>query len=173
MKTLLTIFTVFLSGQSLSQSPDDYVKAIEKLRSKGKLTAKSSIDKTFVGSVTAYYDKDLVLISSLTDAEAAGTETQYFLQSGVLTKAFVIESTFNSSDEWAEYFSRHRAADKCHSCHGYKNCVVTEFTFREKPTVVRTENKKRIELSMAEKDRMMKELINTCEQLKVLSKELQ
>lgn len=63
----------------MSQTADDYVRTIEKLRSKGKLTTKSSIDKTFVGSVTGYYDHDsIVLINSLTDAEAAGTETLYF-----------------------------------------------------------------------------------------------
>lgn len=158
---------------SWPQSPDAYVKAIEKLRSKGKLTAKSSIDRTFVGSVTAYYDKDsLVMISSLTDAEAAGTETLYFLQRGMLTKAFVMESTFNSSHEWTEYFSRHEAADKCYLCHGKKNCIVTEFTFGEKPTVVRTENKKKIELTAEEKEERIEELIATCEQLKDLTNEL-
>jgi hypothetical protein len=157
----------------LSQSPDDYVKAIEKLRSKGKLAAKSSIDKTFVGSVTAYYDKDsLVLISSLTDAEAAGTETLYFLQRGVLTKAFVMESTFNSSNEWTKYFSRHKGADKCYSCHGKKNCIVTEFTFRKKPTVLRAENKKKMELTGEENEAMVKELIKTFEELKALTREL-
>ena len=160
-------------GHAWSQSPDYYVKSIEKLRSKGKLTAKSSIDKTFVGSVTAYYDKDsLVMISSLTDAEAAGTETLYFLQRGALSKAFVMESTFNSSDEWTGYFFRHKAADKCYSCHGKKNCIVTQFSFGGKPTVVRTENKKNIALPAGEKNQMTKEVINTCEQLKILSKEL-
>ena len=174
MKFLLAILAVSIFAHSWSQSPDDYVKSIERLRSKGKLTAKSSIDKTFVGSLTAYYDKDsLVLITSLTDAEAAGTETLYFLQKGVLTKAFVMEAIFNASDEWTEYFSKHKAADKCYSCHGKKNCIVTEFTFGEKPTVVRAENKKNVELSMDERDQMTRELIKTCKQLKVLSKELQ
>lgn len=174
MKFLFTIVIVLIFEPAWSQSPDYYVKAIEKLRTKGKLTAKSSIDKTFVGSVTAYYYNDsLVLISTLTDAEAAGTETLYFLKRKVLTKAFVMESTFNSTDEWTEYFSRHKAADKCYSCHGKMNCIMTEFTFGDKPTVVRTDNKKRIELSLDEKDRMTNELINTCEQLIVLSKELQ
>ena len=77
MKFLLTILTVLIFGHAWSQSPDDYVKSIEKLRGKGKLTAKSSVDKTFVGSVTAYYHKDsLVLISTLTDAEAAERTAQ-------------------------------------------------------------------------------------------------
>lgn len=173
MKFLLTILTILICGHSWAQSPDDYVKAIQKLRSKDKLTAKSSVDKTFVGSVTAYYDNDsLVLISTLTDAEAAGTETLYFLQRGVLTKAFVMESTFNSSNEWTEYFTRHKAADKCYSCHGKMNCIMTEFTFGDKPTVMRTDNKKKTEVTGEEKEAMVKEFIKTFEELKALAREL-
>jgi hypothetical protein len=84
-----------------------------------------------------------------------------------------MSSTFNSSDEWTEYFSRHKAAEKCYTCHGKSNCMVTEFTFEEKPIVVRTANKKKIELSMDEKDGMVKELMQTVQELKVLSKEFQ
>src|SRR6186713_882835 len=89
---LLFIALTFLSlGLARSQSPDGYVKEIEKLRREGKLTAKSSTDKTFVGSVTAYYDKDsLVLINSLADAEASMTETLYYVKNGVVKKVYIM-----------------------------------------------------------------------------------
>jgi len=171
MKPLFTILTVLIFGQLWSQSTDGYVKTIERLRSKGKLTAKTSTDKTVVGSVTAYYDKDsLVLINSLTDAETAGTETLYFLKDGVLQKVFIIAATFNSNDEWTEYYARHKSIDKCYKCHGKRNCIVTEITFGNKPTIVTSEN---IELTQEEKDKMLTDLQSTSEELKVLSKELE
>lgn len=174
MRLLITILTVLTFGQLWSQTPDDYVKTIEKLRSKGKLTTKASTDKTIVGSMRVYYDRDsLVLINSLTDAEAAGTEILYFLKEGVLKKAFIMAATFDSNDEWTEYYSRHKSVDKCYSCHGKINCIVTEVTFGDKPTVVTTENKKKRELTGDEKEKILTELLKTSEELKVLSKELQ
>lgn len=117
MRLLFIILTVFAFGQSWSQSEDDYVKTIERLLTKGKLTTKTSTDKTFVGSVTAYYDKDsLVLINSLTDAEAAGTETLYYIKNGVLKKVFIMTALLSSNDKWAEFYSKHKSRDNCYKC---------------------------------------------------------
>lgn len=172
MRLIITILTLLTFGQVWSQTPDDYVKTIEKLRSKGKLTTKASTDKIFVGSMRVYYDKDsIVLINSLTDGETGGTEILYFLKDGVLKKVFIMAVAFESSDEWTEYYARHKSIDKCYSCHGKRNCIVTEVTFGENPTIV-TNGKKR-ELAQDEKNRMLPELRTTCEELKSLSKELQ
>lgn len=174
MRSLLIALTFLVSGQIWSQPTDSYVKRIEKLRSKGKLTAKSSFDKTFVGSVTGYYDKDsIVLINSLTDAEAAGTETLYFIKDGTFEKVFVMAATFDSNDEWKEYYSKHKFADNCYKCHGKPNCIVTEITFGDQPTVFVTENKGKRELNGDDKDKMLLEVKRTCDELKVLVKELE
>ena len=174
MRLLLSVLTVLTFGQSWSQSADDYVKTIEKLRHEGKLTAKVSPDKTFAGSVTAYYDKDsLVLINSLTDAETAGTEILYFLKDGFLTKAFIMDATFNANEEWAEYYSSHKSFDKCYECHGKRNCILTEVTFGYKPTIARTENKGKRQLTQSEKEALLADLIRTSDELKLLSRELE
>lgn len=135
---------------------------------------KASTDKTFAGSVRAYYDKDsLVLINSLTDAEAAGTETLYFLKDGILKKVFIMGATFDSSDEWTDYYSRHKSVDGCYTCHGKKNCIVTEITFGDNPIIVMIDNRKKRKLSQDEQDKLIFELRKTSEELKVLSKELE
>ncbi|HYF68683.1 MAG TPA: hypothetical protein VD884_11130 [Ohtaekwangia sp.] len=80
MRFLLIGLTFLTFCPVWSQPSDDYVTAIEKLRSEGKLTTRSSTNRTFAGSVTGYYDNDsLVLINILTDTEEAGTETIYFI----------------------------------------------------------------------------------------------
>ena len=169
MRLLFIALTFLVSGQVWSQPTDKYVRTIEKLRSKGKLTTKSSIDKTFVGSVTGYYDKDsIVLISSLTDAEAAGTETLYFIKNGILKKVFVMEATFDSNDEWKEYYSKHKSVDNCYKCHGKANCIVTEITFGDKPTITLTESKKKRELTGDDKEMMLLYLKRMCDELKAL-----
>jgi hypothetical protein len=174
MKRLLIALTFLVSGQVYSQPTDSYVKTIEKLRSKGKLTTKSSIDKTFVGSVTGYYDKDsIVLINSLTDAEAAGTETLYFIKDGTLKKVYVMAATFDSNDEWKEYYSKHKSVDNCYKCHGKPNCIVTEIKFGDQPTVFVTENKRKRELNGDDKDKMLLDVRRTFDELKVLVKELE
>lgn len=175
MRSLLIALTFFLvSGHAWSQPTDDYVRTIEKLRSNGKLTAKSSIDKTFVGSVTGYFDKDsIVLISSLTDAEAAGTETLYFLKDGILEKVFIMAAKFDSNDEWKEYYSRHTSVDNCYKCHGKPNCIVTEITFGDQPTIVVTENKNQRRLIGVDNERMLLDVRRTCDELKILVKELE
>ncbi len=174
MRRLLIALTFLVSGQVCSQPTDSYVKTIEELRSKGKLTAKSSIDKTFVGSVTGYYDKDsLVLISSLTDAEAAGTETLYFIKDGTLKKVFVMAATFDSNDEWKEYFSKHKSVDNCFICHGKPNCIVTEITYVSKPTIFVTDDKGTREMTGDEKKNMLHAVNRTCNELKTIVKELQ
>ncbi|MBL7834639.1 MAG: hypothetical protein JNK18_11830 [Cyclobacteriaceae bacterium] len=166
--------TFLATSQGWSQSPDNYVKSIEKLRSKGKLTTKSSIDKTFAGSVTGYYYKDsIVLISSLTDAEAAGTETLYFLKDGRLKKVFVMSTTFESNDDWKEYYSKHKSVDNCYKCHGKPNCTVTEITFGDMPTIFMTEEKIKKELTGDSKEKMLFDVKRTCGELEVLVKDLE
>jgi hypothetical protein len=118
MRLLFIALTFLVSGQVWSQPTDNYVRTIEKLRSKDKLTTKSSVDKTFVGSVTGYYDKDsIVLISSLSDAEAAGTETLYFIKDGILKKAFVMEENMNAKEEKTEVLKV--AKQKCEGQRDY------------------------------------------------------
>jgi hypothetical protein len=173
MRLLITL-TIFAFGQVWSQTPDDYVRTIEKLRSKGKLTTKSSTDKTFVGSVTGYYDNDsIVLVNSLTDAEESGTETLYFVKDGVLKKVFIMAATFDSSDEWTEYYSKHKSIEKCYICHGKPDCIVTEITFGDKPTIIVTENKKKRELTQDEKEKILADVRNTSEELKALLNEME
>ena len=174
MRLLFIALTFLVPGQVWSQPTDNYVRTIEKLRSKGKLTTKSSVDKTFVGSVTGYYDKDsIVLISSLTDAEAAGTETLYFIKDGILKNVFVMEATFDSNDEWKEYYSKHKSVDNCYKCHGKPNCTVTEITFGDKPTIFMTEDKRKRELTGDSKEKMLFDVKRTCDELKVLVKDLE
>jgi hypothetical protein len=174
MRLLFIALTFLVSGQVWSQPTDNYVRTIEKLRSKGKLTTKSSVDKTFVGSVTGYYDKDsIVLISSLTDAEAAGTETLYFIKDGILKKVFVMEATFDSNNEWKEYYSKHKSVDNCYKCHGKVNCIVTEITFGDQPTIILTEDKRKRELTGDDKEKMLLYLKRTCDELKILIKDLE
>jgi hypothetical protein len=174
MRLLFIELTFIVSGQVYSQPTDSYVKTIEKLRSKGKLTTKSSIDKTFVGSVTGYYDKDsIVLVNSLTDAEAAGTETIYFIKEGTLKKVYVMAATFDSNDEWKEYYSKHKSVDNCYKCHGKLNCIVTVITFGDQPTVLVTENKRKRELNGDDKDKILLDVKRTCDELKVLVKDLE
>lgn len=174
MKRLLIALTFLVSGQVNSQPTDSYVKTIEKLRSKGKLTTKSSIDKTFVGSVTGYYDKEsIVLINSLTDAEAAGTETLYFIKDGTLKKVYVMAATFDSNDEWKEYYSKHKSLDNCFKCHGKPNCILTEITFGDKPTIVVTKDKRKSELTGDDKEKMLLDVKRTFDELRVLVDELE
>ncbi len=174
MRHLLIALTFLASGQVWSQPTDNYVKTIEKLRGKGKLTSKSSIDKTFVGSVTCYYYKDsVVLISSLTDAEAAGTETLYFIKDGILKKVFVIDATFDSSDEWEEYYSKHKSVDNCYKCHEKPNCIVTDIGFGDRPKVFVTEGKRKNELTGDDKEKMLRDVKRTCDELKILVKEFE
>jgi len=173
MKFLLTLLPILICAQSWSQSPDKYVRTIEKLRSEGKLTTKASTDKTFVGSMKAYYNNgSLVLINSLTDAEAAGTETLYYLKNGTLSKVFIMAATFGS-DEWSEYYSKHESADRCLFCHGKPNCVVTEITFEDKPIILQRVNGKTKQLTQDEKTRILAEAQKTTEELKLLLKELE
>lgn len=173
MKYLLIVCSLLISTLAWCQPTDKYVKSIEKLRSNGKLTTKSSVDKTFVGSVTSYFYKDsLVLISSMTDAEFAGTETQYFIKDGTLMKVFIMNASITSSDEWKEYFARHKALDDCYACHGKPNCTTTEITFGKKPMIVFIENKTRKELTEDSKSKLLIDATRTFDELKMLVKEL-
>jgi hypothetical protein len=174
MRLLFIALTFLTFGRVLSQTPDDYARTIEKLRSKGRLTTKSSTDKTFVGSVTRYYDNDsIVLINSLTDAEAAGTETLYFVKEGVLEKVFIMAVTFDSSDEWGGYYSKNKSIKNCYSCHGKPNCIVTEIALGDKPTIIVTEKKMRKELSQDEREKILADVRRTSDELQFLIKELQ
>jgi hypothetical protein len=169
MRLLFIALTLLTTGLVWSQPTDNYVKKIEKLRSKGRLTTKSSIDKTFVGSVTGYYDKDCIaLINSLSDAEAAGIETLYFIKDGTLKKVYVMAATFDSNDEWKEYYSKHKSVDNCYKCHGKPNCIVTEITFGNQPTVFMTENKRKKELNGDDKEKILHDVKQNCDELLIL-----
>jgi hypothetical protein len=109
----------------------------------------------------------------LTDAEAAGTETLYYIKDGVLKKVFIMAATFASSDEWNEYYSKHKSIDKCYTCHGKPDCIVIEITLGDKPTIVVTENKKKREFTQDEKEKMLANLRKTSDELKVLLKEFE
>jgi hypothetical protein len=174
MKLLFTALTFLTFAHAWSQKSDDYAKTIENLRSKGKLTTKSTADKTVVGAVTGYYDNDsIVLINSLTDAEAAGTETLYFIKDGILTKVYIMAATFDSNDEWSDYHAKHMAIDQCYACHGKPNCIVTEITLDDSPTIVVTEHKKKRELTQDEKEKMIADIRKTSDELQVVLKELE
>jgi hypothetical protein len=132
-----------------------------------------SADKTFVGSVTGYYDNNsLVLTNSLTDAEAAGTETFYFIKHGVLKKVFIVAATFEPNDEWKEYYSKHRSNENCYHCHGKPNCIVTEITMNKKPIITVTEGKQKRELTQDESGELLNEVQKTSEELEILLNEL-
>jgi hypothetical protein len=82
-------------------------------------------------------------------------------------------ATFDSSDEWKEYYSKHKAIDKCYICHGKPDCIVTEITLGDKPTIVVTENKRKRELTQDEKEKMLADVKRTSDELQVLIKELE
>ena len=108
----------------------------------------------------------------MTDAEEAGTETLYFIKDGVLKKVFILAATFESNDEWKEYYSKHKSIDKCYTCHGKPDCIVTEITFGDKPRIIVTERKKIRELTQVDKDKMLMDVIKTSEELKTLLKKM-
>lgn len=174
MRLLFTILFLFILQQSWSQdSADDFVRTIEQLRRDGSLTAKIYPGKTFAGALTGYYDKGtLVLINSLTDAEAAGTETLHYIKDGALSKVFIMAAQFEAHEEWAEYFSKHKLADKCYACHGKPHCIVTVITFEGGPTVTVTEIGKSKHLTEAEEAEIIGGVITTREELEALLKEL-
>jgi hypothetical protein len=172
MKLFVLVLTFIIHTGVWSQSSDGYVQSIEKARRIGQLTSRSSTEKTAVGSVTAYYKQDaLVLIASLTDAEAAGTETLYFFKDGVLKKVFIMAATFRSHNEWKDYYAGHTEADRCFGCHGQATCTVTEVTFGNRPTITVLEQNKRRESTGVEKDKMLEEVRRTSEELKILAEE--
>jgi hypothetical protein len=172
MRIRFTILTVFAFGELWSQSVDNYVKAIERLRTRGQLIAKTSTEKTFVGSVTAYYEKDsLVLINSLNDAEATGTETLYYIKNGVVKKVHIMIALLESNDKWAEFYSKHKSQVNCYKCHGNAQCFITEITFGDRVTIKTTENGKIKQLTQDDKEKMLSDIRKTYEELKILLKE--
>jgi hypothetical protein len=174
MRLLFSLLLLFFLQQARAQGRgDDFVRRIERLRHENKLITKTYPDKTSVGSLTGYYDKGaLVLINSLTDAEAAGTETLYYIRNGALSKVFIMAAQFNSHEEWAEYFSKHTALDSCHSCHGKPHCVVTVISFDRDETVTITENGKVRQPAKAEKEEILGGVVTTRKELETLLKEL-
>lgn len=171
MRLLLIITTLFLSTRVYSQNKaiDHWVKTVDTLRKDGKLTTRAYPDKTFVGAFAGYYDKDsLVLINSLTDAEAAGTETLYYIKDGALQKVFILAAVFDSNNEWNEYGAKHRRNEECLSCHLKPNCRVTVITFRKEPVIEVFQNKVPVDLSQEEKNEMINEVSRTYKELQVL-----
>jgi antitoxin component YwqK of YwqJK toxin-antitoxin module len=174
MKFLLTAMILFAFGQVACQRTDNYVATVDKLRNQGKLTAKAYPDKTFVGSVTGYYNKgSLVLINSLTDAEAAGTETLYYIKDGVLKKIFILAAQLESNKDWRAYFEKHKSKDNCRECHGQLNCIVTEITFDDKSITTITQGKETKRLNRDDETKLLTDVQKTVEELKVLLKELE
>lgn len=174
MRLILIILASFVLRVTYSQSKDNnYVDKIEKLRGENKLTVKTYPEKTFVGSLSGYYYNDaLVLINSLTDAEAAGTETLYYIEHGVLRKVFAMAATFDSNKEWPEYFAKHKSEEKCYECHGKPNCVVTIITFDRNPVVSMTVNKRSRKLTKDEETSILKETVETKSELEKMLNEL-
>lgn len=174
MKIVLTALTFLLFEPCWSQHPDEYVKQIEKLRSKGKLTEKTYPGKTFVGSLTGYYENDsLVLINTLTDAEAAGGEILYYIRNGALKKIFIMSAQFESNKAWAGYYAKHRAAEECLKCHQTPTCLVTEITLGRDTTLSMTSNRTVQQVTQKAKTEMIEHLSKTAEELKVLLRELE
>lgn len=174
MRLLFPILFLFFLQQAWSQDGgDDFVRTTERLRHDGSLTTKTYPGKTFAGSLTGYYHNGtLVLINTLTDAEAAGTETLYFIRDGALSKVFIMAAQFEAHEEWAGYFSKHKLADKCYACHGKRHCVVTVITFDGGPIIAVTEKGMAKHLTEAEQAEIIGRAISARRELEALLKEL-
>ena len=173
MKILFTIWVGFTFGQLSGQSVDSYVTSIEKQRRAGVLIEKASADKTVVGSLTAFYDGDsLVLINSLMDGEASGVESLYYIKDGALKKVFIMTAHLGTNDKWKGYHSRHEAQENCYTCHGIPECFVAEITYGDKTVIRRTENGRAKLLTEDDQDRMVSDIQKTFEELKSLVKDL-
>lgn len=171
MKLFLVLTTLLFCGQVHAQDKviDQWVKTVDAFRKNGKLTTRAYPDKTFVGALVGYYDNDsLVLINSVTDAEAAGTETLYYIKDGALQKVFIMAAVFDSNDEWNEYRSKHRRNENCLSCHLKPNCSITIITFQKEPVIEVFQNKIPVDLSREEKNEMINEVSRTYKELQVL-----
>jgi hypothetical protein len=172
MKTLLTVLLILSFGELWSQSADAYVKSIDKLRRKGKLTFKSSTDKTIVGSLTAYYyNGSLVLLSSLTDAETAGTETLYYLRGEELVKVYMMAAQLRSHEDWKRYAGRHKKMQACRSCHRESDCTVTEVTVAS-DEIAMLERGKSQAVPEEEKAKIIANIRATVEELKAIAKNM-
>jgi len=155
------------------QQKEDFVGWVEKLRKENKVTIKAYPDKTFVGSLTGYYDNgSLVLINSLTDAEFGGTETLYYIKDGALHSVFISTASFDSSDEWAGYFAKHKAFDRCKSCHGKKQCFTLAISFESSPLFVAKTNGKMRSLNQDEREKALADVEKTRKQLEAMLSEL-
>lgn len=175
MRLLLISTAIFLTTQVYSQNKtiDQWVKTVDALRKSGKLTVRVHPDKTFVGALAGYYDNDsLVLINSLTDAEAAGVETLYYIKDGALQKVLIMAAVFDSSDEWNEYSLKHKRNEDCLACHLKPNCGVTIITFQQEPRMEAFQNKKPVSVNQEEKNEMIDEVSRTYKELRVLLAEL-
>lgn len=173
--SLLAILVWLPLHPAVSQSlHDDFVDRIENLKTAKKLMVKTYPGKTFAGALTGYYDGDaLVLINSLTDAEFGGTETLYYIKNGSLHSVFISTASFHSSDEWAGYFVKHQAADKCTSCHGTEQCFTLAILFAgNSPLIVKKENGQTKQLNQDERERAVADVERTRKQLEALLNEL-
>jgi hypothetical protein len=106
MRLLFSILFLFFLQRAWSQdSGDGFVRTIEGLRRDDSLNAKTYPGNTFAGLLTGCHDTGtLVLINTLTDAEAAGTETLYYIRDGALSKVFMMAARFEAHEEWPGYF---------------------------------------------------------------------
>ncbi|HEY0652963.1 MAG TPA: hypothetical protein VGD65_07540 [Chryseosolibacter sp.] len=175
MRLFLSIVAVSFFGQAYSQDKDidNFVRKVENLRREAKLTVKVYPDKAFEGSVTGYYVKDsLVLIATLTDAETGGRETLYYIREGQLRKVYIMTAKFDSNNEWAEYHTKHKSMDNCHSCHLKPNCMLTVVTFAADTTVEGTRLGQARTVTEKERASILSYTTKKSQELKTLLKEL-
>lgn len=140
LKFLFPILISLSCSQVFAQYPkDDFVSRIENLRKENKLTVKIYPEETYVGLLAGYYDDGrLVLINSLSGGELGSRELLYYIKDGALHSTFMVDVSFEPSDEWAPYYAKHKAAYKCTSCHGNKRCNTISIVFKNKPQLVQT-----------------------------------
>ncbi len=173
-KNVVTILCILFFGSAFSQvDVDNFVKTIEKLRREKKLIIKAYPDKTFVGSLTGYYQDDsLVLINTLTDGEMSGRESLYYFKNGNLVKLYIIKAEFDSSDVWRDYFAKHMAIENCEVCHSKPNCTTAVVTFQSDTTFEGTHRGKQRTISTKEREEIVHQIPKTIRELKILLKEL-
>jgi len=175
LPSLFVVLVMCSCPQVFSQQNDGFVSRVEKLRKANALTVKEYDGKTYVGSLTGYYEGgSLVLINSLTDAEFGGTETLYYINDSSLHSVYVSSASFTSSGEWVGYFTKHKVFDHCESCHGKKACFTLAITFNGsgRPRVVATENGRLKPLNDDEKDKAVSDVKKTRKELEAMLSEL-
>jgi len=175
MRTITILIFLLQFGHCFGQNTnlDPWTKRIDSLRQKNKLTAKHYPDKTFVGSLTGYYFADtLVFINTLTDAEEAGTETQYYIKDGSLIKVLIMAARFDSSSEWTDYYTNHNRNLNCQDCHSKPKCERTEIIFSLPISVKHFSKTKQTSISRPDNKVLADDVQKTYKDILTLLKEL-